>query len=169
MSATRSRRSSRRARVLLLASTLVLWGCSSGGEPSASPTPAPTTPSATAAPTAAGTSSGATSSGDSALSSGGTTATTSSKTYAGSVADTRWGPVQVQVTVSGGKVTAADVLQVPSGYHRDVEINSYAVPILNAEAVSAQSASIDTVSGATVTSVGYITSLQAALDQAGLS
>ena len=96
-------------------------------------------------------------------------AKTTTATYAGSVAQTRWGPVQVQITVTGGKVVAADVLQVPSGNRRDQEINAVAVPILNAEAVQAGSAQIDTVSGATVTSNGYVESLQAALDSAHLS
>ena len=81
---------------------------------------------------------------------------------------TQWGPVQVQLTVAGGKITAADVLQVPSGNQRDEEINSYAVPVLNQEVLAAQNANIDMVSGATVTSDGYIQSLQSALDQAGL-
>jgi uncharacterized protein with FMN-binding domain len=95
--------------------------------------------------------------------------TDAATTVAGSVAQTRWGPVQVQITVSGGKVVAADVLQVPSGNRRDQEINAYAVPALNAEGVQAGSAQIDTVSGATVTSQGYIESLPAALDAAHLS
>ena len=98
----------------------------------------------------------------------GTTTTASSTSFAGDVAQTRWGPVQVQITVAEGRVVAAQALQQPDGNHRDVEINAYAVPQLNAEAVSAQSASIDSVSGATVTSAGYITSLQSALDAADL-
>jgi hypothetical protein len=84
----------------------------------------------------------------------------------GTVAQTRWGPVQVQVTISGGRITDAKTLQQPNGNFRDQEINSYAVPQLNQEVLSAQSGNIDTVSGATVTSNGYITSLQAALDAA---
>jgi uncharacterized protein with FMN-binding domain len=92
-----------------------------------------------------------------------------SQTYTGSVAQTRWGPVQVQIAVKDGKLVAAAALQVPSGNSRDVRINNAAVPVLNGEAVSSGSANIDTVSGATVTSDGYITSLQAALDAAGLA
>lgn len=88
--------------------------------------------------------------------------------FDGSVAQTRWGPVQVRITVSGGKITSVDVLQVPDGNFRDQQINSYAVPILAQEAVAAQSAQIDTVSGATITSDGYRTSLQAAIDNAHL-
>jgi uncharacterized protein with FMN-binding domain len=74
----------------------------------------------------------------------------------------------VQVTVENGKVTAADATKVPDGNHRDQEINAYAVPVLNQEVLDAQSAGIDTVSGATVTSDGYIQSLQSALDTAHL-
>ena len=93
---------------------------------------------------------------------------TSGETFVGSVAQTRWGPVQVRITVSDGKITNVDALQVPDGNFRDQQINGYAVPILAQEAVAAQSAQIDTVSGATITSDGYRTSLQAAIDQAHL-
>jgi uncharacterized protein with FMN-binding domain len=89
-------------------------------------------------------------------------------TYTGSVAQTRWGPVQVGITVAGGKVTGVTVPQYPTGNGKDREINAYAVPELTQETLSAQSADIDVVSGATVTSQGYVTSLQSALDQAGL-
>jgi uncharacterized protein with FMN-binding domain len=84
----------------------------------------------------------------------------------GTVAQTRWGPVQVQVRIASGKITDVKALQVPNGNRRDVEINAYAVPRLRAEVLAAQSANIDAVSGATVTSDGYVNSLQAALDQA---
>ena len=76
--------------------------------------------------------------------------------------------MQVQITVEDGKVTKSIVLQVPWNDRKDQEINSRAVPTLNAETVQAQSADIDMVSGATYTSKGYIESLQAALDQAHL-
>lgn len=115
-------------------------------------------------------SSGSSSSGSSSGSSGsaGSSSSTAAKTYAGDTAQTQWGPVQVQITVKNGKITASDVLQVPSGNPRDDEINSYAVPVLNSEVVATQNANIDMISGATVTSDGYIQSLQSALDQAGL-
>jgi uncharacterized protein with FMN-binding domain len=90
------------------------------------------------------------------------------KTYSGSVAQTRWGPVQVSITVSGGKITDVAVPTYPDNNGRDAEINAYALPVLRQETLSAQSAQIDTVSGATVTSDGYIESLQAALDAAHL-
>ena len=89
-------------------------------------------------------------------------------TYTGSVAQTRWGPVQVKITVQGGKLTKVTILQQPSGNSRDAEINSRALPILINESLSAQNANIDMVSGATVTSEGYVQSLQAALDEAGI-
>ena len=76
--------------------------------------------------------------------------------------------MQVQITVTDGKITAAEAVVYPTENHRDVEINSYAVPALNDEAVQAQSASIDMVSGATVTSEGYLSSLQSAIDKANL-
>jgi uncharacterized protein with FMN-binding domain len=87
-------------------------------------------------------------------------------TYTGSVAQTRWGPVQVKISVQGGKLTKVTILQYPSGNSRDAAINDYALPILINESLTAQSANIDMVSGATVTSGGYLTSLQAALDDA---
>jgi uncharacterized protein with FMN-binding domain len=69
--------------------------------------------------------------------------------------------------VASGKVADVVALQLPTG-RRSGQISSYAAPILHDEALQAQSASIDTVSGATYTSDAYAQSLQAALDQAGL-
>lgn len=96
-----------------------------------------------------------------------TATSTAARTYTGDAVQTRWGIVQVQITVKNGKVTAAQAIQHPTGGRND-EINAYAVPILNSEAVAAQSARIDSVSGATVTSNGYTTSVQSALDAANL-
>jgi uncharacterized protein with FMN-binding domain len=96
------------------------------------------------------------------------TGSTKAATYTGDSVNTQWGPVQVQITVASGKVTSAAAIVYPNGNGRDQEINSYAVPTLNQEAVSASSAKIDMVSGATVTSTGYLSSLQSALDKAGL-
>ena len=89
-------------------------------------------------------------------------------TYKGSVASTRWGDVQVTITVTDGKITDVAVPVYPSENHKDQEINAYALPVLRQETLEAQSADIDAVSGATVTSNGYIESLQAALDAAHL-
>jgi uncharacterized protein with FMN-binding domain len=87
-------------------------------------------------------------------------------TFTGSSADTRYGPVQVKVTVSGGRITAVDVPTYPTESFRDQEINRRAVPQLVSETLSAQSSTIDMVSGATFTSEGYSQSLQSALDRA---
>ncbi|MFJ8582299.1 FMN-binding protein [Micromonospora sp. NPDC093277] len=84
----------------------------------------------------------------------------------GTVVQTPYGPVQVQVHITNGRITDVVPLQLTSGKRRDDEINAYAVPRLHDEALTAQSANIDVVSGATYTSDGYITSLQAALDAA---
>ncbi len=93
---------------------------------------------------------------------------TAAGTFTGDAADTRWGPVQVQITVAGGAVTAVTAVEYPQNNGRDLEINQYAIPQLNQEATTAKSAQIDMVSGATVTSTGYLQSLQSALDKAGL-
>jgi uncharacterized protein with FMN-binding domain len=82
----------------------------------------------------------------------------------GTVAQTRWGPVQVRVTISGGRITDVTTLEYPQGNPRDAEINAYALPVLHDAVIAAQSARVDAVSGATVTSDGYLSSLQAALD-----
>jgi len=88
--------------------------------------------------------------------------------FTGDVVDTRWGPVQVRITVRAGKISASEAVQYPRQNRRDAEINGHALPILDRDAVQQQSASIDTVSGATVTSDGYKESLQAAIDEAHL-
>jgi uncharacterized protein with FMN-binding domain len=90
------------------------------------------------------------------------------RTFVGDVADTRWGPVQVEITVSGGKIGDVRVLRSPDANHRDIQINNAALPVLVQETLAAQSAQIDAVSGATYTSDGYIRSLQSAIDRAGL-
>lgn len=87
---------------------------------------------------------------------------------AGPAVDTRWGPVQVQVTVSGGRITGVEVVEYPTENGKDRQINARALPVLVQETLDAQGADVDMVSGATVTSEGYVESLQAALDEAGL-
>jgi uncharacterized protein with FMN-binding domain len=84
----------------------------------------------------------------------------------GQTIDTQYGPVQLEVTFVGRRIVKITPLQLPSGQSRDDEINSYAIPVLDQEALQAQSAHIDTVSGATYTSGGYAQSLQSALDRA---
>ncbi len=86
----------------------------------------------------------------------------------GAAADTMYGPVQVQITVKNGKLTAADATVYPTETPRDAQINAYAIPQLEQETVAAGNAKINAVSGATYTSNGYIASLQSALDKAGI-
>ncbi|WP_327723723.1 FMN-binding protein [Streptomyces europaeiscabiei] len=88
------------------------------------------------------------------------------QTLTGSAVTTEYGPVQVRITVNGGKITGAEAVQQPSG-GRSTQISGDAIPKLNQAAVAAGSADIDAVSGATYTSAGYKESLQSALDQAG--
>jgi uncharacterized protein with FMN-binding domain len=96
------------------------------------------------------------------------TAPSQTATVTGSSTDTRWGPVQVQITVANGEITDVTVVEYPTGNGKDRQINARALPVLVQETLDAQSADIDMVSGATVTSEGYIGSLQSALDEAGL-
>ena len=96
-----------------------------------------------------------------------TPASTRPKVVDGASIDTRWGPVQVEVTIASGKITDVQPLAVPYDNGKSQEINNYAVPILRQEIINAQSAQIDTVSGATYTSGGYRDSLQSALDKIG--
>ena len=84
----------------------------------------------------------------------------------GPALNTRYGPVQVQVTIANGKVTDVTALELPFDRSRSAAISQYAEPILRSEALQAQSAQIDLVSGATYTSDAYAQSLQGALDQA---
>ena len=99
-------------------------------------------------------------------SSGTGSATTGTRTVTGDTIQTRWGPVQVRVTIKNGRLTDVTAVSYPTDNPRDQEINGYALPRLRSEALQAQSADIDTVSGATYTSDGYRQSLQSALDSA---
>jgi uncharacterized protein with FMN-binding domain len=92
---------------------------------------------------------------------------TASGTYTGQIVHTRYGPVQVEVTLSHGRLTRVKALRLPSANGHDRQVAADAVPKLTREALAAQSADIDTVSGASYTSDGYRQSLQSALDSAG--
>ncbi|MDP9102137.1 MAG: FMN-binding protein [Actinomycetota bacterium] len=94
---------------------------------------------------------------------------TTTRTVNGAAFDTRYGPVQVQIKVQGRRIVSADAIVYPQESQRDQEINAQAVPQLNDETLKAQSAQIDTVSGATYTSDGYRQSLQSAIDAAHTS
>ena len=89
-----------------------------------------------------------------------------SGTFTGPVVTTRYGPVQVEVTLVNGKLTDVKADELPVDRSRSAALSSYAAPILRAEALAAQGARIDTVSGASLTSRAYAQSLQAALDAA---
>ncbi len=86
--------------------------------------------------------------------------------YIGSVADAYYGPIQVQVTITNGKLAGLTFLQYPNDRDESVHINEQAMPLLKQEAIQAQSAQIDGVSGATDTSQAFIESLRAALSHA---
>ncbi len=118
------------------------------------------------APPSDSTSSGSSGTSGSSGSSG--SSNKSASTVTGDVAQTRWGPVQVQLEVSGSTITNVSILQYPNSNGRDVEIANFSLPQLIQETLDAQGDSISMVSGATYTSQGYVQSLQSALDQAGL-
>jgi len=122
---------------------------------------APVPPPVTAGPSGNGSSSAGGGSGAAG------TAVPRDGTYRGQTVTTRYGPVQVEVTLSRGRLARVRAVRVPSENGRDREIAAFAVPRLTREALAAGNARIDAVSGATYTSEGYITSLQSALDRAG--
>ena len=115
-------------------------------------TPAPTpTPTPTPAPPTAASGSGC-----------------QGQTVDGSTIDTRWGPVQVEAVMSSsGQICNVDAIQSPDSHGKSVRINQQALPILHTEVMKAQSANINGVSGATITSIGYARSLQSILDKVG--
>ncbi len=86
--------------------------------------------------------------------------------YTGQTADAFYGTVQVQVTIQGGKLASVEFLQYPNDRRTSVRINNQAVPMLQSEAIQAQTAQVDIISGATLTSQAFIESLQSALDNA---
>lgn len=112
-------------------------------------------------------SSGSSSSGmGSGMSSGGMMSTYKDGSYTGSVADAFYGNIQVQVTISSGKITNIQFLQYPNDNPNSQYINQQADPMLKQEALQAQSANVDTITGATDSSMAFVQSLTAALNQA---
>ena len=95
-------------------------------------------------------------------------AAAAARTVTGTVASTQHGPMQVQLTVAGTKITKVTLLQRTDDGAESDQIDAYAIPKLTSETLAAQSAHIDAVSGASYTSSGYIQSLQSALDKAGI-
>lgn len=137
-------------------------GSSGSGTSGSGSTPSGSTSGTSSSSTSSGSSSaGSSSAGSSSASSSGT------RTVTGDAADTRYGPVQVQVTLTGHTITNVVVVQYPANDPRDQQINSYAIPLLTHATLTANSANVDMVSGATYTSDGYQRSLQSALDKAG--
>jgi uncharacterized protein with FMN-binding domain len=86
--------------------------------------------------------------------------------FTGKSVDTQFGPVQVAVIINGGKITNVKALQLTTYGGRSVQISNYAAPILRSEVLKAQSAKVSNVSGATYTTLGYLSSLQSALNEA---
>jgi uncharacterized protein with FMN-binding domain len=122
-----------------------------GGQPGGVPTAQPTQPDQTVDPQTAN-----------------TAAAGEDGTFVGEAASTRYGPVQVEIDVASGVISDIRVVQYPTQDRESAQINAQAVPILIAAGLEAQSADVDTVSGATYTSDGYRKSLQSAIDEAGL-
>ncbi len=91
-----------------------------------------------------------------------------SGTFVGATSQTRWGPVQVQITLANGKITAAKALQSPSSDPQSASISQQAIPYLVAETLKANSSNIQGVGGASYTSQGWYDSLVSALAKAGL-
>jgi uncharacterized protein with FMN-binding domain len=84
----------------------------------------------------------------------------------GSAVQMPFGVVQVQVTFQNGKITDVQALQLPNDRGHSAQVSQYAAPQLRSEVLAAQSANVDTISGATYTSQAYLQSVQSALDQA---
>ncbi len=170
------------------ASTGTLGGKSLGGGTSTATAPAPAQTQAAAAPTdtaAAATPAPAATKKSTKKSTQSTTAATTpaapattapaapakakpSGTFTGSTQQTRFGPVQVEITVSNGKITAAKALQYPNNDFRSQQISQQAIPYLVQETLAAQSANIQGVGGASYTSQGWYDSLVSALAKAGM-
>jgi uncharacterized protein with FMN-binding domain len=150
---------------------LVGWqigaGATSGAGNLGTGTSTPGTGNGTTTGSTGGSTSGGSTTGGST--SGGTATTTASSdgTFAGQSVGTRFGNVQVQVTVAGGTITDLTALQLTDSDGRSVQISNRAAPILRQEVLASQSANVANVSGATYTSQAYLSSLQSALDQAG--
>jgi len=170
------------------ASTGTLGGKSLGGGTSTATAPAPaqtqaapaptdTAAAATPAPSATKKSTKKTTKSTTAATTPAAPATTApaapakakpSGTFTGSTQQTRFGPVQVEITVSNGKITAAKALQYPNNDFRSQQISQQAIPYLVQETLAAQSANIQGVGGASYTSQGWYDSLVSALAKAGM-
>jgi uncharacterized protein with FMN-binding domain len=138
---------------------------SASAKPSTAPAPRRTT-SATPTPTAKSTAPKSTAPKTTPSARPTQSAAPKTVTVNGAAVDTDYGPVQVQISLRGSTIISATAIAYPQESRRDLEINSYAIPMLQQDTVTKQSAQVDTVSGATYTSDGYRQSLQSALDAA---
>lgn len=127
----------------------------SGTVPAPLPTPGPTIPAPVSSTDAAASANATAPSGKYA-----------DGTYVGSLADAFYGPMKVEAVISGGKLTDVQFLSYPNDRGTTIEINQHAMPLLAQEAVSAQSANVDIISGATQTSEAFNQSLATALSEA---
>jgi uncharacterized protein with FMN-binding domain len=132
----------------------------------ASGTPTTTTPTSAAT---SGSASGSAAKSTKSTKSGGGKLAAGTRTVTGKVDNTQYGPMQVQLVLAGKKITAVNVLQHTDTGVTSIGIDNMALPKLTSEVLTAQSARIDAVSGATYTSAGYIASLQNAVDAAGIA
>ena len=146
----------------------VATGTTAAGTTGATGTGTSGTGSSTASGSSGTTGSSSTSGTSGSSSSSGSSGSTGSGTYKGTAVQTRFGPVQVQITVANGKITDVTALQLTNADGKSVQISNRAAPLLRSKVLAAQSANVQTVSGATVTSDAYLTSLQAAIDAAHL-
>jgi uncharacterized protein with FMN-binding domain len=147
----------RRAPIVLSATVAGVAGVLSFHTHPQKLTPVPSTPAATAQAAPATTK----------RSSKKASTSSAAATAVGTVAQNKYGNVQVRVTVAGGKIKQITALQLPQSDPKSAEISQYAEPQLQNEVLAAQSAKIDGVSGASYTTQSYDTSLQSALDQLG--
>lgn len=139
--------------------------------PSASAAAVDSSSSSSASSSGTGTGAGSSSSGSSSSGSSSSGSSTSADgTYTGDAVDIGrgYGTIQLEVTVSGGRIVDIQALAVPENDRRSAQISSYSVPELVTQALDAQSAQISGISGATYTSSGFAQSLSSALQQAGL-
>ena len=137
-----------------------------GGTMLATGVPATVAPATTRSSVVAGRPATTTAPGTTSASSGSTASSGASRIVDGPIVNTRYGPVQVRVTVQGAKIVDVQALELPSDRTKSQRISQQAGPLLRSEVLQAQTANIHVVSGASYTSAGYAQSLQGALDLA---
>lgn len=149
--------------------SILVLGWQLGVQPSTVQAGTSTTTTSAASPeTTTTTDSVTTDSGSDTSASTTTDASSSAVSYTGTTVSHEYGAVSVTITVTAGTVTEATA-DVSTTHDRSESINAHAIPLLTDEVLTAQSADVSMISGATYTSEAYLTSLQSALDQAGLS